>query len=128
MDPLIIKQGTTRLVALTGLRDAAGGVFDPTGWIVRAVARAGIWAAVASEWHSAPTITQYLAEVVNADPACDSSVIPGEKWIYLHIDPAVSDTWTWSDAVLDIEIREPSTGNEEAFSTQLRLVPATVRA
>lgn len=126
-EPLLIKQGTTRLITITGLRDAHGTILDPTGWAIYAVARPGIWAAEVAVWRDVPGSGEYLAEVADADPLIDPTVIMGEKWIQLHIDPAVSDTWTWRVADLDIEIKEPGTGREETFTTELELVPTTVR-
>lgn len=130
-DPLEIKQGTTRTIIVKKLRDAAGDMLDPTGWSVHAVARRGIWGAVAAEWVSgSPAPDQGQAEIAPADSDIDPvASAAGEKWIYLYITPEWSDSWTWRSAVLDIEVHEPSpTSREEAFSVDLRLIPTTVRA
>jgi hypothetical protein len=129
LDPLEIKQGTTRVVTLRNLRDSTGSLLDPTGWGIRGVARPGIWADVVAVWTDTPADGEYLAEVVDADPDLDQTVVPGEKWIDLHIDPDVSLTWTaWFVALLDVSITEPGTDRKETFSTELRVVPTTVRA
>lgn len=125
-DLLDIKQGATRTVTVKGLRDAEDQVLDPTGWSIHAVARPGLWAAPIGVWRDQPTGDELQAEVVDADPT-ETGVLPGEKWIDLHIDAAVSDTWHWSVANLDVEITEPGTGRQETFTTQLRLVATTVR-
>lgn len=125
-DLLDIKQGTDRTVTVKGLRDGNGDVLDPTGWSIHAVARPGIWAAPIGVWRDQPTGDELLAQVIDADPT-ETGVLPGEKWIDLHIDAAVSDTWSWSVAVLDVEIIEPNTNRQETFSTSLRLIPAVVR-
>lgn len=126
-DPLLIKQGTSRTIVVSKLRDARKELLDPTGWDIHAVARRGIWGPVVAEWVSgSPTAGQGLAEVVDADPQIDPTVQAGEKWIYLHIEPDRSDTWTWRHAALDIEIHEPG-GREETFSAAIELVPSTVR-
>lgn len=127
-DVLDIKQGTTRTVTVKGLRDADGNLLDPTGWDLHAVARPGLWAAPVAVWRDNPGAGEMLAVVVDADPELDPAVLPGEKWIDLQIDPADSDPWTWGTAVLDVEITEPDTFRQEAFSTELRLVPAVVRS
>lgn len=128
-EPLEIKQGTTRIIVVSQLRDAAKQPLDPTGWTIHAVARPGVWGPVVAEWVSGtPGEDQGLAEVVDAEPDIDPSVTTGEKWIYLHITPTWSDTWTWSRADLDIEIHEPGPdGREETFSRELKLIPTTVR-
>jgi hypothetical protein len=120
-EPLVIKQGTTRTVTITGLRDADGAILDPTGWGIHGVARPGYWAAPIAVWrnNSDTELDELLAEVVD-DGA-------GEKQIDLHIDPAVSDGWHWSVAVLDVEIQEPVTNRQETFSVELQLIPTTVR-
>lgn len=129
-EPLRIKQGTTRTVTVTGLRDAHGAILDPTGWAIHGVARPGMWADPTAVWRSAPPgVGEYLAEVVDADPTIDPTVVSGEKWIELHIAPAVSLTWvTWRNAVLDVTVTEPVTARTETFSTTLELIPTTVRA
>lgn len=126
---LVIKQGTTRIVAVTKLRDAAGQPLDPSGWEIHAVARTGVWGPVAAEWVSgSPGPGQGVAEVVDADAAVDATVTVGEKWIYLYIPPAMSDGWLWQSAELDIELREPAPGlREETFSATLRITPTAVR-
>jgi len=127
-EPLEIKQGTTRTIVVSKLRDSAGQPLDPTGWEVHAVARAGVWGPVVAAWRTTPGDGEGLAEVVDADPDVDPTAA-GEKWIYLHITPAWSDGWTWTYADLDIEIHEPPPlSREEAFSRQLKLIPTTVRA
>lgn len=128
MEPLEIKQGTTRVIYLDQLRDATDSPLNPSGWGIHAVARLGIWGPAVAVWRDTPNTGESLAEVVPADPELDPDVVDGEKWIYLHIDPDVSDAWSWSQSVLDIEIREPSTGNKETFSTGLRLIPTTIRS
>lgn len=127
-EPLLVKQGTTRVVTVTGLRDTFGAVLDPTGWAVHAVARPGVWAAPVAVWRNTPSAGEHLAEVVPADPRLDPTVVTGEKWVWLHVDPAVSLTWSWSVVNLDVEVTEPGTGRKEAFTTELRLVPTTVRS
>lgn len=126
---LEIKQGTSRTIVVSKIRDAAEQILDPTGWEIHAVARSGMWGPIVAEWVSgSPGEDQGLAEVVDADPDIDPTVATGEKWIYLHIAPAWSDTWTWRHAELDIEVHEPAPGlREETFSADLRLVPTTVR-
>jgi hypothetical protein len=126
-DPLQIKQGTTRFITIKGLRDDAGNILDPTGWDIHGVARPGLWADETAVWRDSPGVGEHLAEVVDADPDIDPTVLPGEKWIDLHIDPDVSDAWTWGHARLDVEIREPSTDREETFTADLQLIPTTVR-
>lgn len=128
MEPLVLKQGTTRTITVTGLRTAANELLDPTRWGLHAVARPGIWADPVAVWRDTPGVGEHLAEVVPADPTVDPTVSPGEKWLYLHIAPVVSDTWEWATANLDIEISEPSTGRQETFSRILRLDPTTVRS
>lgn len=128
-EPLSIKQGTTRTIVVSKLRDAAKQPLNPTGWTVYAVARTGIWGPVVAVWRTIPGEDEGLAEVVDADPTIDSTVVAGEKWIYLHVTPTMSDGWSWQAAELDIEIKEPGVnGREETFSTELRIVPTTVRA
>lgn len=128
-EPLLVKQGTTRVVTLRSLRDNTGALLDPTGWGIEGVARPGIWADVVAVWSDDPADGEYLAEVVDADPDLDPTVVAGEKWIDLHIDPDVSLTWTtWFVALLDVSVTEPVTGRKETFSTEIRLVPTTVRA
>lgn len=129
-EPLLIKQGTTRIIVVSKLRDAAKQPLDPTGWTVHAVARTGIWGPAVAVWRTTPGEDEGLAEVVDADPDIDPTVAADEKWIYLHITPDWSDTWTWPGKVaeLDIEVHEPGPGGrEETFSTELKLVPSTVR-
>jgi hypothetical protein len=127
-EPLLIKQGTTRTVTITHIRDTTGNLLDPTGWGIHAVARPGYWADPVAVWKNNPGTGELLAEVVDANPLTDPTVVTGEKWIELHIDPTVSDGWTWMDAKLDAEIHEPPPGvREETFSADLRLVPTTVR-
>ncbi len=126
-EPLCIKQGTTRIITLTRLRDAYNNILDPTGWGIHGVARAGMWGPVVAIWRDNPGPTEHLAEVVPADTVLDPTADPTEKWIYLHIDPTDSDAWSWSEADLDVELTEPGTGREEAFTTELRLVPTTIR-
>lgn len=130
-EPLKIKQGTTRTVAVTGLRDAHGSILDPSGWAVEAVARPGIWADPVGVWRDTPDegAGELLAEIVDADPTIDPTVEAGEKWIDLHIDPDVSLSWvTWREADLDVTIIEPGTGRTETFHSDLYLIPTTVRA
>jgi hypothetical protein len=127
-DPLKVKQGTTRTVALTGLRDATGALLNPTDWAIHGVARPGIWADPVAVWRDEPGEGELQADVIDADPAIDPTVEPGEKWIELHIDPAVSLTWvTWRDAELDVTITESGTDRVETFHTDLHLIPTTVR-
>jgi hypothetical protein len=126
-DPLEIKQGTTRIVTIKGLRDADGDLLDPTSWSIHAVARPGLWAAEAVVWRDNPAEGELQARVVDADPTLDPSVQAGEKWIDLDIAPDDSAGWTWSVAILDVEITEPVTNRRETFSTQLKLIPAVVR-
>jgi hypothetical protein len=125
MDPLVIKQGTTRTVAITNLRDANGQTLDPTTWSIHGVARPGYWAASVAVWRNSPNVL--LGELFAVVVAASSPTTPGEKQIDLHIDPAVSDTWTWSVVNLDVEIQEPGTGRQETFSVELQLIPTTVR-
>jgi hypothetical protein len=128
-EPLRIKQGTTRTVTVTGLRDSHGDLLDPTGWAIHGVARPGIWADPVAVWRDEPDTDagELQADVIDADPD-DPTVQAGEKWIELHIDPAVSLTWvTWLDADLDVTITESGTGRVETFHTDLHLIPTTVR-
>jgi hypothetical protein len=125
-DPLDIKQGTTRIVTIKGLRDADGDLLDPTGWGIHAVARPGVWAQPVAVWRNQPIGAELQAEVVDADPE-ETGVQPGEKWINLEIAPDDSDAWRWSTVVLDVEINEPNTNRQETFTTRLRLIPAVVR-
>jgi hypothetical protein len=120
-EPLLIKQGTTRSITITNLRDAHGQPLDPTGWGIHGVARPGIWAASVAVWRNNPDLNagELLAEIVDDET--------GGKQIDLDIDPAVSDSWHWSVAVLDVEIQEPLTNRQETFSVELQLVPTTVR-
>lgn len=128
-EPLRIKQGATRTVTVTGIRDAAGVVLDPTGWAVHGIARPGMWADPVAVWRDTPGTGELLADVVAADPVLDPKAVEGEKWIELHIDPAVSLGWvTWQDADLDVSITEPVTGRVETFHSDLHLIPTTVRA
>jgi hypothetical protein len=130
-DPLKVKQGTTRTVALTGLRDSTGALLDPTGWAIHGVARPGVWADPVAVWRDTPDTGagELATEVVDADPAIDPTVEAGEKWIDLHIDPDVSLSWvTWREAELDVTITEPGTGRTETFHSDLHLIPTTVRA
>lgn len=127
-DPLKVKQGTTRTVALTGLRDSAGALLNPTGWAIHGVARPGIWADPVAVWRDNPGDGELQADVIDADPTIDPTVEAGEKWIELHIEPAVSLTWvTWRDAELDVTITESGTDRVETFHTDLHLIPTTVR-
>jgi hypothetical protein len=130
-EPLRIKQGTTRAVLVTGLRDSHGALLDPSGWAIHGVARPGIWADVVAVWRDTPDtdLGELLAEVVDADPTIDPTVQDGEKWIELHIDPDVSLAWvTWRDADLDVTVTESGTGRTETFHTDLHLIPTTVRS
>lgn len=120
-EPLPIKQGTTRAVTITGLRDANGQDLDPTDWGIHGVARPGYWAAPVAVWRNNPDteLDELRAEVID-DGA-------GGKQIDLRIDPEVSDRWHWSVAVLDVEIQEPVTNRQETFSVELQLIPTAVR-
>jgi hypothetical protein len=126
-EPLILKQGATRTITITELRDANGGYLNPTGWTIHGVARAGIWGPVVATWRNTPAAGEGLAQVVAADLSIDPTANPAEKWLYLHVTPAMSDAWTWRDAVLDVEITEPGTGRVETFTVDLRLAPTTIR-
>lgn len=127
-EPLIIKQGTTRTVFLTGLRDTHGALLDPTGWGIHGVARPGVWADTVAVWRDTPGAGELQADVVDADPTIDPTVVTGEKWVELHVDPAVSLGWVgWRDAEVDVTITEPGTGRVETFHTELHLIPTTVR-
>jgi hypothetical protein len=121
VEPLAIKQGTTRTVTITNLRDADGQSLDPTGWGIHGVARPGIWATPVAVWRNNPNRNagELLAEIVDNEM--------GGKQIDLDIDPAVSDTWHWSVAILDVEIREPLANRQETFTVELQLIPTTVR-
>jgi hypothetical protein len=125
IEPLQIKQGTTRTVTITNIRDADGNVLDPTAWGIHGVARPGYWAAPVAVWRNSPNalLGELLAEVVDADPPAEA----GEKQIELHIDPEVSAGWHWSVVNLDVEMREPITNRQETFSVELQLIPTTVR-
>jgi hypothetical protein len=126
---LIIKQGTDRTIVVHTLRDVHRRVWDPTGCIIHAVARSAVEDLVVAVWRSGtPGAGEGLAEVVNADPEIDSTTLPGEKWIQLYIAPEWSDTWTWTSANLDIEVRETvSPFRTEIFAAVLRFIPTTVR-
>lgn len=127
-EPLRIKQGTTRTVLLTGLRDSDGALLDPSGWGIHGVARPGIWADSVAVWRDTATGDELQADVVDADPAIDPTVEVGEKWIELHIPPEVSLGWvTWRDAELDVTVTESGTGRTETFHADLHLIPTTVR-
>ena len=110
--PLTIEQGTTRVIVVSDIRDRAGAVLDPTGWALRGVARTA-GAAIVAEWSHEPTGTQGLAEVV--DPVTAGLVRPtdptpaaGERWILLHVTPAMSRAWWWNTAHLDVHMTEPT--------------------
>lgn len=119
--PLTIEQGTTRIIVISNIRDAAGSVFDPTGWALRGVARTA-GAVMVAEWSHAPAGTQGKAEVV--DPVAagligpdDPPPLPGERWILLHISPAMSRSWSWIVAHLDVHMTEPgASGREERIA------------
>lgn len=127
-EPLVIEQGTTRIIVVSKLRDARKQFLNPTGWTTHAVARTGVWGPVVAVWRSIPGAGEGQAEVVAADVLIDPTADVTEKWIYLHVTPAMSDAWTWGAAVLHIEIKEPGVdGREERFSVDLKLDPTTVR-
>ena len=112
--PLTIEQGTTRVIVVSGIRDDAGAVLDPTGWALRGVARVPVEnPVIAAEWSHEPTGAQGLAEVV--DPVAAGLVGPddpvpllGERWILLHVTPAMSRAWWWHNAHLDVHMTEPA--------------------
>jgi len=124
--PLTIEQGTTRVIVVSDIRDWAGAVLDPTGWALRGVARA-VGAAIVAEWSHAPTGTQGLAEVVNPVTAGligpdDPVPLPGERWILLHVTPAMSRAWWWHNAHLDVHMTEPTSPFREERIVDRKLV------
>lgn len=125
---LPIDQGVTRIITVTHLVDAHGQWLNPTGWSIHAVARAGsVKGPSVAAWRDSPGTGEGKAEVVDADPTIDPTSSAGEKWIYLHVDPSMSDTWTWTSAELRIEIQEPgASGRQESFPAHLVLNPTTV--
>lgn len=126
--PVSVKIGVTRLIVFKKLRDVAGAFFDPTGWAIRGIARAGrVDGTVVAVWSDTPTGIEGLAEVVAADTDVDPSADPAEWWLALHIEPAMSDAWTFSRAPLDVEVREPSGDlRQEVFSALIKTVPTTM--
>jgi phage gp36-like protein len=110
--PLTIEQGTTQVIVVSDIRDGVGAVVDPTGWALRSVARVSVEnPVIVAEWSYEPTGTQGLAEVV--DPVAaglvgpdDPTPAPGERWILLHITPAMSGEWQWNTAHLYVHITE----------------------
>jgi hypothetical protein len=125
---LPIDQGTTRIIVVSELRDARGQFLDPTGWSIHAVARAeNVRGPIVAEWRSTPAEDEGLAEVVAADVLIAPSADPAEKWIYLHIQPSMSDEWSFVTAELWIEVQEPAPGSQqEAFKAHLTLDQTTV--
>jgi len=107
--PLEIQQGTTFALIVKDIRDGAGRVLDPTGWVVRAVARRiPEDDVILAAWSTTPVGTEGLAAVDDPDPLPGETVILGEKWIYLHGTPAMTRAWTWLVAQLDVHVIEPA--------------------
>jgi len=108
---LELAQGTTRSIIVSGIVDANGAALTVTGWAVRAQARrTASDAAVLAEWVSGtPTGTQGQA-------------VAAESTVTLTITPAMSDAWTWTAAVLHIEITEPGADGREERIGDVRLV------
>jgi len=124
--PLTIEQGTTRVIVVSGIRDDADAVLDPTGWALRGVARTA-GAAMVAEWSHEPTGAQGLAEVV--DPVAAGLIGPddpapaaGERWILLHVTPAMSRAWWWNTAHLDVHMTEPTPPFREERIVDRKLV------
>jgi hypothetical protein len=120
---LPIDQGTQRYITVTNLRDAHKQVLNPTGWTITAMARQGsVRGPLVATWRDDPGAGEYLAEVVDADPLIDPTVQPGEKWVYLHVDPSASNAWTWVTAELWVNLAEPSPGvRSESWQAHLQL-------
>ena len=116
---LEIQQGATVVIIVKNIRDYAGAVLDPTGWTVRAVARRNPRdATILAAWSSVPTGIEGSAVVGDPQPAPGETVTPGEKWIFLHVTPAMSRAWTWSIAWFDIHITEPAAPFREVRITE----------
>jgi len=110
--PLVILQGATQIIVVKGLRDAANALLDPTGWAIHVVIRKdGVTGQLVATWRYAPRSGEGLAEVVDADPAIDPDVLPGEKWVYLHITSTMFAGATWSRGKLQGEITDPLPSN-----------------
>ena len=129
---LEIQQGATVVIYAKNIRDYAGAVLDPTGWTIRAAARQNPQdGVILAAWSSTPAGIEGSAVVGDPEPAPGETVTPGEKWIFLHVTPAMSRAWTWSIAWFDIHMTEPAAPFREVRitepDTRLFLKHTTVR-
>ena len=129
---LEIQQGATVVIFAKNIRDYAGAVLDPTGWTIRAAARRSPQdGVILAAWSSDPDGIEGSAVVGDPEPAPGETVTPGEKWIFLHVTPAMSRAWMWSIAWFDIHMTEPAEPFREVRitepDTRLFLKHTTVR-
>lgn len=96
---MILTQGLSEVVKVTGIVDADGDPLDVTGWAVAAALvetdEAGQRCDVVAEWSTTPTGDQGQATAVGST-------------VTLTITPAMSSAWTWRRGVLQAEITEPA--------------------
>lgn len=90
----IIKGDTFRI--LVPVLDDADAPADLDGWSAKAQVRRAEREPLLHEWSStaAPTPT------ITVQPTS----------LLIHVDGAVTSAWTWTDALMSIEVREPSDG------------------
>ena len=107
---LELTQGATRSIVASGIVDAAGDPLDVTGWTVRAQVRHTVHdAALLAEWVSgSPSDSQGRATTAGSV-------------IILDVPAAMSDPWTWTAAILHIEITEPTPPGREERIADVRL-------
>ncbi len=108
---LELTQGTTRAIVVSGIVDATGLALIVTGWTVRAQAR------------RTPSDAVLLAEWVSGTPTgTQGQAVADGSTVTLTVTPAMSDTWTWTTAVLHIEITEPAPPFREERIGDVKLI------
>jgi hypothetical protein len=113
---LVIEQGTSRAIVISGIVDAVNNPLDVTAWTIHAQARLDPYFPVLAEWVSGtPTGAQGQATATG-----DS--------IRLEIPYAMSSAWTFQTARLQVEMTEPGpSGRRERIGDQvIRLDPEIV--
>jgi hypothetical protein len=115
---ITLAQGATRTIVISGIVDANGVALDVSTWSVRAQAR------------PAPRSTVLLAEWVSGTPAAgQGQATAAGSEVRLAVPYAMSEPWTFTTAVLQVELTEPggSGRRERIADIQLVLDPEIVR-